>query len=631
MSWQLAAMWSALATLVAVGLQFALRGAFQVRTLPERMMEWLLLYVPIDAFASGIQSLGPMAKVLALYGSAAAMAAALFGLGLLALRRGWPPVGVIGLSAALFLVAMVGFMPLTGGGVFGLALQQHPLLVNGVYACIALAYGTVLLSRMATMRGVTAEPPAEPASSMAGPVYARRAAALSAAGTGVAYVAAWRQAQIGGGAAGSDLPLAEIPASLGVQAAVATETVHPGLRGLDVLATATVPAVAPPPDEPTPLAPTAAPTSAPVVSQPAPPQPTSAPAPTAAPAPTSPPAPAPTASPDTSPLPAPGGPRQLTRDQDGALTAAVRQPGELASLITPTAAHYVVTKNAVADPVLDAETWRLVLDGEVNRPVQLDYRTLRRLPTVELHKTLECISNFTAMCELTYFGCDLMSTALWKGARLRDVLDLAGGLRSGVVSLQVQGADEYSSSIPAALATNPDTLLVYEMNGQPLPRQHGFPVRLLCPGRYGYKSCKWVMGIRALRTEHVDWYGQRNWSRTGVVKTMARIDVPANGAKLSPGRTRIAGVAYAGDRGVGAVQFSADGGRTWNPTAFLEAPIGKDTWVRWTAEFEVAPGQSRQLVSRAIDGTGAVQTDEFRLPQPDGGQGRHTIEVSATA
>lgn len=303
---------------------------------------------------------------------------------------------------------------------------------------------------------------------------------------------------------------------------------------------------------------------------------------------------------------------------------------ELATLLTPTAAHYVVTKNAVADPVLDAESRRLVLDGEVNRPVQLDYRTLRRLPAAELYKTLECISNFTAQCELTYFGCDLISTSLWKGARLRDVLELAGGLRPGVVSLQVQGADEYSSAIPLALATNPDTLLVYEMNGQPLARQHGFPVRLLSPGRYGFKSAKWVVGIRALRTEYVDWYGQRNWSRTGVVKTMSRIDTPANGAKLQPGRHRIAGIAYAGDRGVGAVQFSADGGRTWNPTAFLEAPIGRDAWVRWTAEFDIAPAEARQLICRAVDGTVVVQTDEFRLPQPDGGQGRHTIEVSAS-
>jgi DMSO/TMAO reductase YedYZ molybdopterin-dependent catalytic subunit len=290
-----------------------------------------------------------------------------------------------------------------------------------------------------------------------------------------------------------------------------------------------------------------------------------------------------------------------------------------------------VTKNAVSDPALDAEGWRLVLDGEVNRPVQMDYRTLRRLPAVEQYKTLECISNFTAMCELTYFGCDLISTSLWKGARLRDVLELAGGLKPGVVSLQVMGADEYSSSIPAALATDPDTLLVYEMNGQPLPRTHGYPVRLLSPGRYGFKSCKWVVGIRALRTDYVDWYGQRNWSRTGVVKTMSRIDSPAHKATLEPGRHAISGIAYAGNRGVGAVQFSSNGGRNWAPAVFVEPPLGRDVWVRWTAEFDITPGQTLRLQCRAIDGTGEVQPDVFLLPQPNGGSGRHLIEVSASA
>ncbi|CAA9214511.1 MAG: hypothetical protein AVDCRST_MAG77-129 [uncultured Chloroflexi bacterium] len=606
--WPLA--WGVLAAVAAMGLTFALRAAFQVRTLPERMMEWLLLYVPIDAFASGIQTLGPQAKVLALYGSGAVMTASLVGLGALALWRRWSPLAVLGLAAALYIVAMGILMPLTGGGFFGAALPQHPLLANAAYACIALGYGTVLLAGRAFGSPAHASSGSPPISGRSRAPGSRRALALSAAGTGVAYATAWRQASIGGGAAGSSLPLAQLPPDVGGASAPApAPPVHPGLR-----------------DAPTVLTPEliARATSAPTESAPLP-----APGPAAVPAEPAPDAPA--ATQDTSPPPAAPATRQLTRDQDGALTAAVRQKGELAALVTPTAAHYVVAKNAVADPVLEAEAWRLVLDGEVNRPVQLDFRTLRGLPAVEVHKTLECISNFTAACELTYFGCDLISTAQWTGARLRDVLELAGGLKPGTVSLQVTGADEYSSAIPPALATNPDTLLVYEMNGQPLPRQHGHPVRLLSPGRYGYKSAKWVVGIRALRTEHVDWYGQRNWSRTGIVKTMSRIDVPANGARLAPGRHAIAGIAYAGDRGVGAVQFSANAGRTWNPTAFLEPPLGKDTWVRWTAEFDIAPGQTLSLQCRAIDGTGQVQTATFSLPQPNGGSGQHTIEVSAAA
>jgi DMSO/TMAO reductase YedYZ molybdopterin-dependent catalytic subunit len=209
------------------------------------------------------------------------------------------------------------------------------------------------------------------------------------------------------------------------------------------------------------------------------------------------------------------------------------------------------------------------------------------------------------------------------------VLDLAGGLRPGVVSLQVQGADEYSSSIVPPPALDPDTLLAYEMNGEVLPRQHGYPVRLLVPGRYGLKNAKWVVGIRALRTEFVDWYGQRNWSRIGEVKTMSRIDVPGDGTKVAVGRNRIAGIAYAGARGVAGVEFSSDGGKSWNPTVFLEPPLGRDAWVRWTAEFDIAPSQKLTLTSRAIDGTGEVQTAVFSLPQPNGGTGLHAIEVTA--
>jgi DMSO/TMAO reductase YedYZ molybdopterin-dependent catalytic subunit len=234
------------------------------------------------------------------------------------------------------------------------------------------------------------------------------------------------------------------------------------------------------------------------------------------------------------------------------------------------------------------------------------------------------------MCELAVFGCDLISTARWTGARLRDVLDLAGGLRPGVVSLRVQGADEFSSAIPPALALDPDALLAYEMDGGPLPRRHGYPVRLLVPGRYGMKNAKWVVALRVMNREFIDWYGQRNWSRTATVKTMSRIDVPAPGATLAPGEQRIAGIAYAGDRGVAYVEYSADGGLTWAVAELLEQPASRDVWVRWQGSFVVQPGQETiTLVARATDGTGQTQPEPFVLPQPDGSSGWCSIDVKA--
>jgi DMSO/TMAO reductase YedYZ molybdopterin-dependent catalytic subunit len=269
----------------------------------------------------------------------------------------------------------------------------------------------------------------------------------------------------------------------------------------------------------------------------------------------------------------------------------------------------------------------LIVDGDVNSPVQLDYRTLRQLPAIEQVKTLECISNFTAMCELTSFGCDLISTARWKGVRLSDLLELAGGVKASAVALAVLGTDEFSSSIPIDAALDPETILAYEMNGEVLPYEHGYPARLLVPGRYGMKNAKWVMVLRPMSQEFVDWYGQRNWNREGIVKTMARIDVPAPGAELAPGSQRIAGIAYAGTRGVQLVEFSADGGQTWQPARPLEPSVGRDAWVRWEGRFDVAAESSHKLIVRTTDGTGELQTETFSLTQPDGGTGRHSIDV----
>jgi DMSO/TMAO reductase YedYZ molybdopterin-dependent catalytic subunit len=329
-------------------------------------------------------------------------------------------------------------------------------------------------------------------------------------------------------------------------------------------------------------------------------------------------------------FPPPPSPRQLPRDRDGSLLGSRREPGSLAEPITGNDQFYVVTKNAVADPVLDARTWRMVIDGAVASPVQLDYRVLRALEPTDITKTLECISNFTSQCEQASFGCELIGTAHWRGVRLSEVLDLAGGLTADAVGLAVVSADEFSAGLPLDVAADPDTLLVYEMNGQVLPREHGYPARLLVPGRYGMKSPKWVVGVSGVRQEHVGWYEQRNWNREGVVQTMARIDAPANGAVLGPGVQPVAGIAYAGLRGVAQVEYSSDGGVSW-VAAEVEPPLGRDTWVRWHGAFELATGTTATLIVRATDGTGEVQTEFFQLPQPNGATGRHTVQVQAVS
>jgi DMSO/TMAO reductase YedYZ molybdopterin-dependent catalytic subunit len=165
------------------------------------------------------------------------------------------------------------------------------------------------------------------------------------------------------------------------------------------------------------------------------------------------------------------------------------------------------------------------------------------------------------------------------------------------------------------------------MNGEVLPREHGYPARLLVPGRYGMKNPKWLAGIRALNQPFADWYQQRGWTRTGLVKTMSRIDVPVDGAALAAGSQPVAGVAYAGDRGITQVEVSADGGSTWQTASFLESPAGKDVMVRWQSTFQMRDSPVT-LVVRATDGTGVVQADDFGLPAPDGGWGQDSIQVT---
>ena len=559
------------ATAVALLLQALIRDVWQIRTLPERVMEWLLLFVPLSLFEHGLQQFGANAKEIALVGTLVAMALLLLTLGTLAVRSGWTGWQLIGTGVLLWLLAMAVVQPLTGGGFFATGLVLSPLLVNAGYLLVFLAYASVLvaahvllLEAKPIMRGQPAED--------------RRALLAGLAATlgalGVARV-------IGrdGGIVASNLPLAS-----------------------------------PPIRAPAPLRTPDAATAA---------EPTSAPRPVATPT-----VAASVNTPIAEPLPVPAD-RQLARNQDGSLTAAGRPSGTIAPRITANQDFFVVTKNAVGDPLVDAAGWRLIVDGEVGSPVQIDFRTLRALPSVEVNKTLECISNFTAQCNLAAFGCDLISTARWRGVRLRDVLDLAGGLKPGVVSLAFVSVDEFSAGLPPEIAMDKEALIVYEMNGEPLPREHGYPARLLVPGRYGMKNPKWLAIIRALSQDYLGWYEQRNWNRDGIVKTMARIDVPADGAQLSPGAQRIAGIAYAGTRGIMLVEYSANGGRTWTEAAPLEPPPGKDAMVRWEGSFTLAEGEAVTLIVRATDGDGDVQAAQFTLPQPDGATGRHAIQVSA--
>jgi DMSO/TMAO reductase YedYZ molybdopterin-dependent catalytic subunit len=283
--------------------------------------------------------------------------------------------------------------------------------------------------------------------------------------------------------------------------------------------------------------------------------------------------------------------------------------------ITPLARHYVVDEEII-DPDVDPATWRLRVGGAVDHPFALTYQQLVGLPAAEQFQTLECISNPV--------GGDLMSTAVWTGIPMRDLLGRAG-VRAGAVEVVSSSIGGYSDSITLEQAMRPTTLIAFGMDGHVLPRAHGFPARLLVPGLYGMKQPKWLEAIGVVDRPYVGYWEQRGWIKAAVVKTTSRID----GGGIVSGTPVLAGVAFAGDRGVSKVEVSADGGRTWE-VAELEAALSGFTWRRWRlAVNDTRPGI--EFTVRATDGRGVLQPSVTAPPHPSGASGFdvRTVDVSA--
>lgn len=285
--------------------------------------------------------------------------------------------------------------------------------------------------------------------------------------------------------------------------------------------------------------------------------------------------------------------------------------------VTSARDFYYVSKNLVGDPQITTDTWQLQITGLVNTPYSLSYAELLALPRVEQYHTLECISNDV--------GGNLISNALFTGVRLADVLNRAG-VRTGASEMIFHAADGYSDSLHLSQALDPDALIVFLINGEALPEAHGFPARLLIPGVYGMKNGKWLVSLELGPGGYTGYWEQQGWTREARVKLMSQIDVPRDGDFLTPHATFVAGVAYAGNRGVARVDVSTDGGRTWEP-AVLRRPLGNLTWVLWEHRWSPLPGHY-EIVVRAVDLQGLVQSSMYLPPLPSGASGYHAVNIS---
>jgi DMSO/TMAO reductase YedYZ molybdopterin-dependent catalytic subunit len=273
---------------------------------------------------------------------------------------------------------------------------------------------------------------------------------------------------------------------------------------------------------------------------------------------------------------------------------------------------------ALLVPRVRAEEWELRIHGLVEREVRLNFADLLAGSLVERDVTLACVSNEV--------GGDLVGNARWLGLPIAPLLARARPRPEADMVLSTS-ADGWTCGTPLeALTDGRDSLLAVAMNGEPLPIEHGFPVRMVVPGLYGYVSAtKWVVDMEVTRFDRAEAYWTpRGWSARGPVKTASRIDVPAAGSRVRPGRAAVAGVAWAQHRGIKAVEVQVDDG-PWQP-ATLATDASADTWRQWVHRWDATPGTHRLRV-RATDATGAVQTEAEAPPAPDGSTGWHTIDV----
>ncbi len=288
--------------------------------------------------------------------------------------------------------------------------------------------------------------------------------------------------------------------------------------------------------------------------------------------------------------------------------------------ITSDGQFYIVSKNLFSDPTVAASSWDLVVNGEVEHPFSLTYQQVLALPMKKQYESLECISNDV--------GGPYMSNALWEGVPLHDLLQRAG-VKAGASKVVFYAADDYSDSIHLSKALEPTTLLAVRMNGATLPDGHGFPVRMLVPGIYGMKHCKWLTRIEVVNTDYQGYWQQRGWSDAAPVRLNSRIDTPLIGSTLPANRpTYIAGVAFSGNKGISEVDVSLDNGQSWQ-RATLKRPYSNLTWVLWELPWTPKPG-SYTIIVRAIDLEGNVQDPNPAPPLPDGSSGYHTISISVS-
>lgn len=282
---------------------------------------------------------------------------------------------------------------------------------------------------------------------------------------------------------------------------------------------------------------------------------------------------------------------------------------------------FYLIDTAFVPPAIRVKDWQLRIHGKVENELILSYDDLVTRGITEDWITLNCVSNDV--------GGSLIGNAWWSGVRLAGILAEAGPHDDADCVLQTS-EDGWTCGTPlSALMDDRNAMLALYMNGDPLTVEHGFPVRTLVPGLYGYVSaCKWVVDMEVTSFDQVEAYWTtRGWAEEGPVKIASRIDVPGSGENVSVGTLVCGGSAWKQHTGIEAVEVSLDGG-AWTPADLGRVP-DDDTWVQWRAELDVEEGD-HELRVRAIGKDGDVQTGVERDVLPDGATGWHSVQFQAS-
>lgn len=291
-------------------------------------------------------------------------------------------------------------------------------------------------------------------------------------------------------------------------------------------------------------------------------------------------------------------------------------PG-LAPVVTPNEIFYRID-TALQVPLIAPAEWRLRIHGMVDREITLTWDDLIALPLEESATTLMCVSNPV--------GGDLTGNAIWLGTPIRDLLTRAG-VHADADMVLSRSHDGWTASTPLeALTDDRNAILAVGMNGAALPVEHGFPVRMVVPGLYGYVSAtKWVVDLEVTRFDRARAYWtDRGWSERGPIKLSSRIDVPSDGHSVAAGEVIVAGIAWLQHTGVGSVEVQIDDG-PWHP-ADLATAMSIDTWVQWRYVWQATAGRHAVRV-RSTGADGRAQETRIADVAPDGATGLHQITV----